>query len=160
MTSTTLNLYVSYSQIAIFWGSLQQPFSLWTQRHVDQGFAWRKGSVSFRTLVESGSHSVQLEVVDHAGQVGADVVRAIEVPFEVPFEGDVEVASISDSVSISLSPGYYSLRCEFFGYGNEEVQHVRMVFAKADLPHFAVLRADEELTISQELLTNAEAAAT
>lgn len=160
MASTTFNIDVSYSQIAVFLSSLQQPFNDWTQRHVDQGFAWRPGSVSFRTLVESGTHLVQLEVADHAGPVDAAVVRAIEVPFEVPAGGDIEVSSISDSVPLSLPPGHYSLRCEFLEYGNEGIQHVRLVFAKADVLHFAVLRADDKLTIGQELVTTAEAAET
>jgi len=158
MVTTNFLIDVSYSQISVFWSSLQQPFNDWTQRHVDQGFVWRKGSVSFRTLVEYGSHLVQLDIVDHAGSVSADVFRAIEVPFEVPSEGNIEIASISDFMPLTLPPGDYSLRCEFFGYSNEGVQLMRLVFAKEDVPCFNVLRSDDELTLGQELLTSAEAA--
>lgn len=158
MTSTTFNLYVSYSQIAIFWSSLQQPFNLWTQRHIDQGFAWRPGSVSFGTLVESGTHSVQLDVTNHAEPVSAAVVRAIEVPFEVPTDGGIEVASISDSVPLSLPVGKYSLRCEFLGKDEEDIERVRLVLATADVQHFAVVRGDDDLIIEDELLIAAEPA--
>lgn len=158
MPSTTFDLYVSYSQIAIFWASLQQPFNLWTKRHVDQGFAWRPGSVSFGTLVESGTHSVQLEITDHAGPLSATAVRAIEVPFEVPTDGNIEVASISDSMPLSLPVGNYSLRCEFFASNDTGVARVRLVFATVDVQHFAVIRQDDQLVIEGELLTIAEPA--
>lgn len=159
MVRKTLNIDVSYGQIAVFWSSLHQPFNDWTQRHVDQGFSWRPESVSFRTLTESGAHLVELDVVDQAQDLGSDVVRAIEVPFEVPADGSIEVSSISDSAPLSLHPGIYRLRCEFLDGGGEGVQRVRLVFSK-DTPHFALLRADEAIKASDELLTTAKAAAT
>jgi hypothetical protein len=154
----SLKLDISYSQLAVFWSSLQQPFNNWTQRHVDQGFAWRPGSVSFRTLVEAGTHSVQVEIDDHAGTISANAMRVIEVPFEVPADGTIEVASISDSSQLMLPVGTYSLRCEFLGADEEGTECVRLVFARSDDQHFAVVRADDELIVEQELLTTAEAA--
>lgn len=158
MVVTSLKIDVSYSQLAVFWSSLQQPFNHWTQRHVDQGFAWRPGSVSFRTLVEAGAHSVQIDVADHVDSVSANAVRVIEVPFEVPVEGDIEVASIADSIPLSLPSGRYSLRCEFLGADEGGTQLVRLVFAISDDQRFAIVRADDKLVVEQELLTTAEAA--
>jgi hypothetical protein len=132
MAEVSFDLDVSYSQLSVFWSSLQQPFNDWTQKHVDQGFAWRPGSVSFRTLVEAGWHSVQVDIDDHAGPVSQNAVRVIEVPFEVPVDGNIEIASISNSIPLSLPAGGYSLRCEFRGSDEGDARHVRLTFARAE----------------------------
>lgn len=112
MAMISIQMNVSYSQLAIFCSSLSQPFNDWEQRHVDQGFAWRLGSVSFRTLTEFGIHLIEVNVVDVFDSVSTAAVRVIDVPFEIPVSGDVEIASISDSVPLSLPSGQYCLRCE------------------------------------------------
>lgn len=158
MIVTSAQIDVSYSQLAVFWSSLAQPFNDWTQRHVEQGFSWRPGSVSFKTLVETGLHRVQVDVVDRLGAISEGAVRVIDVPFEVPADGNIDIASISDAVPLSLPAGLYSLRCEFFSDALE-MRQVRLVFAKADEPKFSVVRADDELVLERELLTTAEPAA-
>jgi hypothetical protein len=158
MASSTVNLEVTYGQIAIFASGLQQPFNDWTDRHVAQGFAWRPGSVSFRTLAEGGPHSVEIDVAAHAGLVSADAVRAIEVPFEIPADGAIEVGSISDSVPLSLPVGAFLLRCEFLRPRHNGGERVHLVFARKDAPRFAIVRADELLSTGAELLTTAQAA--
>lgn len=158
MASTIVTVDVSYGQIAVFVSALQQPFNDWADKHVAQGFAWRPGSVSFRTLVETGPHSVEIDVAEHAGAISADAVRVTEVPFEVPPDGVVEVASISDSVPLSLPAGSFLLRCAFLKPGGVSSERVHLVFARKDTPRFAVVRADEALSVDGELLTTAQAA--
>ncbi len=109
MAVSSFDLNVSYGQLAIFWSTLPQPFNDWTDQHVGQGFAWRPGSASFRTLIESGIHTVDVNLVDQALPVSSDAVRVIEVPFDVPADGAIEVASISDSVPLTLPAGMYQL---------------------------------------------------
>lgn len=156
--ASTSNLEVSYGQLVVFASALRQPFNDWTDQHVAQGFAWRPGSVSFRTLVEAGPHSVEINIVDQVGAVDPDAVRVIEVPFDVPANGAIEVGSISDSVPLSLPSGTFLLRCEFLGSGDVAGERVRLVFARKDVPRFAVVRADEALSMDGELLTTAQAA--
>ena len=153
-----IRLEVSYSQLAIFASALADPFNDWTDQHVAQGFAWRSGSASFRTLVEAGLHEIDVDVVDHVGLVDPSTIRAIEVPFEVPMDGSIEVASIAESSPLNLPPGEFLLRCEFLQPKTQEVHPVRLVFAKKDSLHFAIVRADEELSVDGELLTSADAA--
>ncbi|ALV28013.1 competence protein ComJ [Pannonibacter phragmitetus] len=95
---------VSYRQLSVFASSLSQPFNDWTDQHVAQGFAWRPGSVSFRTMSEVGTHIVDVEVVDRLNAVHPDTLRAIEVPFEVPPDGEIEIGSISETVPLTLPP--------------------------------------------------------
>lgn len=156
--ATTIRFEVSYSQLAVFASSLSQPFNDWTDQHVAQGFAWRPGSVSFRTMSESGTHLVDIEVVDRLNAVHPDAVRAVEVPFEVPADGEIEIGSIAETVPLTLPAGSFVLRCEFLRSPGEGGDRVRLIFAKLEAPRFAVVRADQELAVGKELLTTAEPA--
>lgn len=157
MGTVFFELNISYSQVAVFLSNLHQPFNDWTDQHVAQGFAWRPGSVSFRTLVEYGKHFIEVVTVKHFDSLDEDVIRAVEVPFEIPVDSEIDVASISDSISIKLSPGIYCLRCEFLVKKND--QHIiRIVFSSDDTPNFNLPKVDENLSPGLHLLTTAEAA--
>jgi Competence protein J (ComJ) len=159
MTSelASISLDVSFGQIAVFASTLESPFNDWTDKHVAQGFAWRPGSVSFRTLEQDGPHSVTVVVVEHVGPVSADAVRAIDVPFDVPAHEMLEIASISESAQVSIPAGRHLLRCEFLPvHGN--TAPVRLTFGTKDDAHFRIALADAELSQDGELLTTAEPA--
>lgn len=156
--ATTISFGVSYGQFAVFASSLTQPFNDWTDQHVAQGFAWRPGSVSFRTMSPAGSHVVDVEVVEYLNAVHPDALRAVEVPFEVPTDGEIEVGSIAETVPLTLPAGSFVLRCEFMQSRCEDSNRIRLIFAKLEVPRFAVVRADKELKVSGELLTGAEPA--
>ncbi|WP_244067537.1 competence protein ComJ [Bradyrhizobium sp. Ce-3] len=156
---TTIHFDLSYGQLSVFASSLKDPYNDWTEQHSSQGFTWRPGSVSFRSMVEAGQHAAEIHVVNHAAPVHPDAVRAVEVPFEVPADGAIEVGSISETIPLKLPPGSFLLRCEFFQpSGTNEDERVRLTFAKKDTPRFAVVRADPELSVGNELLTTARPA--
>lgn len=156
--SATVCVEVSFGQLAVFTSSLKQPFNDWTDQHVSQGFAWRLGSVSFRTMVEAGRHCIEIDVANHVSDVHPDAVRVVEVPFEVPADGAVEVGSISETVPLTLPAGAFLLRCEFLRPSVDASERVRLTFGKEDEPRFAIVRADSELSISGNLLTTAQPA--
>lgn len=156
--ATTVSLEVSHGQIAVFASSLKQPFNDWTDQHVSQGFAWPPGSVSFRSIVEAGRHSIEIDVANHVGGLHPDAARVVDVPFEIPADGAIERGSISDSAPLSLPVGSFLLRCEFLQPASAAGERVRFTFAKKDVPHFAIVRADPELSASGELLTMAQPA--
>src|SRR5437899_3317483 len=81
-------LDISYSQVAVFDRSLARPFNFWTARHVSQAFAWRSGSVAFRTLAEGGLHRVTGTVPRAAIDMPAGAVRIIWVQFQLPSSGN------------------------------------------------------------------------
>lgn len=158
MSVTALKVDVSYGQLAVFLSSLQNPFNDWTQQHFDQGFAWRQGSVSFRTLGESGLHHVELVLTQKPIPVLDEAIRVIEVPFDVPEDGDIEIASIADAVPVSLPSGRYSVRCELLPPRNDGASQARIVFSENRMADFKVVRADGELALGDGLLTDADAA--
>lgn len=158
MAATAFCIEVSYGQLAIFVSSLPRPFNDWTDRHVAQGFAWRSGSVSFRSILESGRHSVEIDFTDHVGAVHPEAVRAVEVPFKVPDDGAIEIGSISETVPLSAPAGSFLLRCEFLQPAGGDGGRARLTFASRDTPRFAIILADPELSIDGELLTTAQPA--
>jgi Competence protein J (ComJ) len=149
---------VSYSQLAVFASELTQPFNDWTDRHVSQGFAWRPGSVSFRSMVEAGSHEVEVKIVQHMGATHPEALRIIEVPFAIADDGEIEVGSIAETVPLSLPAGDFLLRCEFLQPASSALNRVRLTFAKKSAPRFAVVLADRALSVSGDLLTTAKPA--
>jgi Competence protein J (ComJ) len=114
MATISFALNVSHSQIAVFDSTLGQPFNMWTEKHVNQGFAWRPGSVSCRTIASAGRHRVELLVTSEEAELPADAVRIIQVPFEVSSYRSIEIASIADAFPVELSAGSYALRYECF----------------------------------------------
>ncbi len=155
MLEASFFLDVSYSQVAVFDSALEHPFNLWTERHVQQGFCWRPGSVSFATLEESGRHVIEVDVASDEVALSFDAVRIIETPFEVPQSGSTEFASISDSVAMELTPGSYTLRFEYSPARDMSLPRIKFVFVKSEKPSFKILRADSALNAADDLLLSA-----
>lgn len=149
MSKSVLQIYLSYSQICVFLSSLTDPFNNWSDRNFTQGFSWREGSVSFRALIDEGEHTVNLFINESVPDIDHNVVRAFKVPFET-LDGNIEVASISDSVPFKVVPGMYSLQVEFIQFTNAEMPEVNIRLNKGDTD-FVVLKADEDLNLEDEM---------
>jgi hypothetical protein len=159
MVMTSFSLSISYAQIAIFDSALERPFNDWTERHISQGFSWRPGSVSFATIEEAGRHAVQIDIAFGQADVSPKAARVIQTPFVVPRSGLIEVASISDSASFSLSSGVYALRFEYFCASAVSDPGIRFIFIKTENPSFKILRADSGLSAGpDDLLLSASPA--
>jgi len=155
--STDFALMVTHSQIIIFDPSLDVGFNDWTDQHVAQGFSWRPGSVAFGTLDEGGPHLVRLIVGAHDSNVAG--ARVIDVPFHVPPDGRIEVASIPSGQQLHVPPGTYQLRFEaFFAASDDALPVIALRFRPNDEPVFAVVVADSDLNPGPELLLTAQPA--
>jgi Competence protein J (ComJ) len=152
MATTSFVLSVSHSQIAVFDSAVAQPFSMWTERHVSQGFAWRNASASFRTIASGGPHLVEVAVLSSDVELSLDAARIVQVPFEVPASGAIEIASIADSLPLELPSGVYQLRFECFRQRSGSEPRIKLTFIRRDDPIFEVLRADAELSLTDQLL--------
>lgn len=152
----SLDIYISYSQIAAFLSSVENPFNDWSAQHVTQGFAWRPGSVSFKTLDEEGNMDVYIEV-NNAITLRKDARRAIRVPFRVSTGEEVEIASITESHSIRLPGGNYSL---VYQTGRTETGKMWCIFTFCtdyDV-NASILKADDEINPLVPLLMSAQPA--
>jgi len=157
MGTNELVISVSYSQLAVFDHSLERPFNEWTDRHVAQGFSWRPGIVAFRTIEEGGKHLVTIRLEAQESDPALDAIRVIDVPFEVPPSGAIEIGSISDSVSLELPSDIYQLRFECYERANNAIPRVSLLFYSSSEPRFDVVRADSELNPGTDLLLTASA---
>lgn len=146
---------VSYAQIAVFDGRLQSPFNNWREEHFRQGFVWRPGSCSFRTLIESGLMTVDVVKCERV-MLADECVRTISVPFHCEMGAAVEVATITESQPIELAPGAYQLVFET-GWSGEDCWCRLLFVANGDLEP-KVLVADSELTPGDHLLMDGEPA--
>jgi Competence protein J (ComJ) len=152
------NLYISYSQIAVFNAGMSNPFNDWTDQHVQQGFAWRPGSVSFRTIKSEGVHSVEVFTLDeNLTDEYEEAERVIAVPFNVG-ESGVEVASISDSVKINIPKGEYSLQVVLWKPKTDQLDLIRLLFVRKKHPEFSIIKADIEIQSLKDLLKTASPA--
>ena len=106
------SLFISYSQIAVFDPNLLNPFNDWTEQQVNLGFSWQDGSVSFKTSNENAEYSLAISISDNPLISTDDSIFKVEVPFQVPQHGIIEIASISDGFQIELEHGSYSLLFE------------------------------------------------
>jgi hypothetical protein len=148
-----LTLYVSHSQLAICDPSLERPLSFWTDQQVAQGFAWRPGSASFGTLDEDGSHNLHVLLTHSYVDISPLTIRAIEVPFKVPLEENIEIASVADSQRLRIPSLLYALRLECL-----PGRKLKFVFMKIDNPKFRIVRADAALHPTGDLLLSVEPA--
>lgn len=150
------SLEVTYSQISVFQSHLKDPFNDWTDAHVSQGFSWRPGSVSFRTLDVDGPASVVVEKGPTL-DVSPSAIRAIQVPFHVPVGVDVEIGTLTGTVVMELEPGDYTVLFEH-GRCHDSRMWCKFRFVPGtSAPR--VLRRDEELSPGEDLLMDAQPAA-
>lgn len=156
MSQITLQIYLSYAQLCLFTSSLSQPFNDWRDRHFSQGFSWRPGSVSFRALVEDGDHKINLYINEPVSALSDNCIRAFKVPFEVT-DGDIEVASISDSYPLNIPIGSYVVQIEFLEIAKGELPQVNLRLNNGETD-FKILRADGEIDAEGDLDLMAEPA--
>jgi hypothetical protein len=129
----------------VFDASLTQPFNDWSDAHVRQGFSWRPGSVSFRTLESDGPIAVQIFQSRQLDLGTSRAQRIISVPFTVPAAGDIEVASISSAASLLLPASEYELTLEH-GTSEESGMWANLYFERSLRAVAArIVRADAAL---------------
>ncbi len=149
MTNLAIQVNLSYSQICIFLSSLSQPFNDWSDRNFSQGFSWRDGSASFRTLIEEGNHKINLFIDEPIPDIAENIIRAFKVPFETS-DGNIEIASISDSTPLEIPAEKYSLQVEFLQLEDGEMAEINIRLNKGD-SDFSILKADKELIVEGAL---------
>jgi hypothetical protein len=106
----SIELMVAHSTISVYSTELEFPCNKWTDRLAEQGFAWRKGSVSFATI---GSTLVNLEIfLSERFEVLPTTQRAILVPFTVGNSGRIAVSDDTDDEVVDIPSGEYALLFE------------------------------------------------
>ncbi|MDQ0220185.1 competence protein ComJ [Peribacillus cavernae] len=154
-------LHISYSQITVFNKGLENPYSDWTDKHINQGFVWREGTVSFGTLSDS---LCKIEVI-LGGEItaSAEAIRSIVVPFTTADTGITISSILSKEYNFVIPAGSYELLFEAFPLEppseNDffKVQY-SFTFAESKSPKARILKHDGDLLSPETLLMTGEAA--
>jgi hypothetical protein len=141
MSEFSFETEILYSQIALFQYGLDNPFNDWSETHVNQGFSWRDGSVSFGTLSSDGDCKITVKLTKKI-ETDDDIIRAIVVPFKVE-KGGIEIGSVMETVSIDIPEGTYEVL--FTAKNVNSTEHYTFSFIESENPNAKVLKADVEL---------------
>jgi hypothetical protein len=148
----TLSIEVAYAQLAVFDPTLASPLNDWINAHVLQGFAWRPGSVSFKTLESAGSVAVDVLRTQVFDESKSKAQRIIVVPFTVAEHGSIEVGTVGSGVRLQMPPGEYELTFEH-GRNADRRLWARLYFVRAEKPvEPRIVRADPGLSPPPVLL--------
>lgn len=154
---SNISLFITYNQISVFQSDLENPFNNWTDEYVKQGFSWRKGSISFRTLddsVEMYIHikkSKKIEIYDNA-------LRSIAVPFFVNSGELVEISVINDSHSLKLSNGEYLLLFQTGKCNTDDSNWCEFCFIETSDLEPKILKADPDIKVLKKYKMDAKPA--
>jgi hypothetical protein len=147
---------INYHQLVVYdEGTVPVPDNDWTMRHIEQGFSWRPGCVTFETLEDVGALKVEVLLAEDF-EVSSEATRAIVVPFGVSAAGRVGLWDIADVATAHVPPGEYALLSEM-GYLNRkkgaEAEWCRLTFVDRRGVQPELLRAGEVLSPRYPLLT-------
>ncbi|UTC61305.1 hypothetical protein E4O03_04420 [Treponema sp. OMZ 792] len=109
---------ILYRQLAIFVADMPNPYNKWSSKSLNQGFAYRKGSVSFDTI-EDGEFKIFINEKDNL-KIN-DIIRKIIVPLKT--KNGFELGSIISTIKIDAKPGDYSI--EYSLYKNKII-HIQI----------------------------------
>ncbi|NJK64983.1 MAG: hypothetical protein HC921_21785 [Synechococcaceae cyanobacterium SM2_3_1] len=142
-------LFSFYSQVEIHQSDLELPGNMWEEEHVNQGFSWRPGSVSFGLLIDTGYVHTKIYLSNIVG-TDKEPERRIVVPFRVSPSGLVKVSDTVRDELIEIPQGNYRLTfevgrldkenewCNLYFYPQEKV--TPEIFVSGDLnPSYPLL---------------------
>ena len=147
------DLDLSYRQVSIFNYGLENPFSDWTKKHIEQGFTYRPGSIGIMTFSQSGLLKTG---VDFSEEVKSESERILVLPFNVSGNSGIEVATITAGFQVEIDDGEYSLMIQL-GRLDESTDWIWFSFVQPtkldSSPRF--LKADLEITRRNDFLLSA-----
>jgi len=146
MLNTRVQTYISYSTFAVYDAALTKPYNDWTEAHVLQGFSWREGSVSFATIHNSGTCSIEL-ITSENYQINNQSQRSIYVPFRCPENGDIEIGGISHGTPLKCPVQTSGI---LFDHGivakKDQSMWCRLTFVTGRQRPAEILLADNDIT--------------
>ncbi|SCX19021.1 MULTISPECIES: competence protein ComJ [Agrobacterium] len=153
-------LTVLYTQVVVHLPNLPRPGLLWDDAHVDQGFAWSEGIVSFGVPDHDGECLIRIDVAD-AVKVEADAEWAVQTPFDASVS-PLKIGTIANMRDVAVPNGLYNLVFQALpGSVIPEAEFaflLLLTFVPATSPSFEILKQGEELATDTVLRRDAERA--
>jgi hypothetical protein len=108
-----IKIEIEYRQICVFNSKLKNPYNGWSEKSVNQGFAYRKGSVSFDTE-HDGCFDLSInEKINNTNEI----IREFELPFSA--KNEIEIGSVINTVKIKNN-NYKSIHFKL--YENNQIE--------------------------------------
>lgn len=107
VTKLVKHISLSYSQLNVFNSQLENPYNNWSTDYVKQGFSWRENSLSFNTILDSGTCHLTLYI--NTDFRPKNYIRAIAVPFTLTENGVIELGSMDNFFQLKLLSGSYEV---------------------------------------------------
>lgn len=108
-----IRIEIEYRQICVFNSKLKNPYNDWSEKSVNQGFAYRKGSVSFDTEHDGCFDLYLNEKINNTNEI----IREFELPFSA--KNEIEIGSIINTVKIKNN-NYKSINFKL--YENNQIE--------------------------------------
>ncbi len=148
-----------YKQVVVHRADLPRPGLLWDDDHVDQGFAWSEGIVSFGVPDHDGQCFLQIDVAEEL-ELEANAEWAVQTPFEV--DAPLKIGTITNMRDVLVPNGGYNLVFQALpGSAAPEDGYVyvlSLTFVKSVEPSFEILKQGEELATDKVLRRDAQRA--
>lgn len=140
---------------------MKNPFSDWTDAHLDQGFVWRQATVSFGTLSDSLCE-IEVSLADEV-TANEQAIRSIVVPFHAGNTGVTVSSILSNEYQFAIPAGTYELLFEAIPLeppSESGLFKVRYVFnfVVTENPNERIIKYDEELSPPDRLIMTGKAA--
>ena len=161
--SRVFDCQISYSTLVVCReDDVDTPLIQPTPEHNAQGFTWRDGTVCFDV---PGAHACRLEVLmeDEPASLEGKAERIIKVPFTCN-GSEVGFGDIFDQDFISIPKSKYQIEFDLIdGYGDDEHgdpydYFIRIRFSRNEQPEFVVVKQDEMMKFTGNLVTDAKPA--
>lgn len=151
------NMDISYSQLVVFQKGIENPFNDWQDIHIDQGFAWRPGAVSFGSLLADEMCQINVGIKPQV-KILENSIRTIVVPFEI-LEDGIGIASVTQENDVKIPSGLYELVFNVIPKPTiDRLDVYDFSFVKTKNPIAKILVADKMLNPSNKLLMEAKPA--
>lgn len=150
------NLELSWSQVSLFDANLTDPFNDWSEGHLNQGFSWRPGSVSFKLPTRTGGLEVTVDFIDSLNLM-SEARWAIVVPFHT-WAGVIEISTMSQSELVEIPAGRFALLYQTGIRDGRAWAHFGLLALNGTEIEPRVLRGDDVVLADAPILMEAEPA--
>lgn len=152
-------LTVLYTQVVVHLADLPRPGLLWDDEHVDQGFAWSEGIVSFGVPDHDGQCFLRIDLAEDF-DLDPKTEWAVQTPFDVT--QILKIGTIANMRDVVVPNGLYNVVFEALPGTSAPIEGtaylLSMKFIKSSEPSFEILKQGLELATDKVLRREAQRA--
>jgi len=126
MKTFQIETQIVYSQVVLFNNTIEYPFSNWSDTHVNQGFVWREGTISFGSLDESDDSLINF-ILRKTNDFEWDIDSKIQIALPFHVLSTIEFGSLFETVEVDLPNALYQIYFEAKEVNNRGIYNITFV---------------------------------